>query len=46
MIECLVSSTWNKELIEHINFIVDTIIMFDSKAKEKENFEFKKILTY
>ena len=42
MIECLVSSIWNKELIDHINFIVDSIIMFDSKAKEKENFEFKK----
>lgn len=44
MIECLVSNIWNKELIDHINFIIDSIIMFDSKFKEKENFEFKKNL--
>tara|TARA_B110000902_G_C14198841_1_gene546948 strand:- start:111 stop:1238 length:1128 start_codon:yes stop_codon:yes gene_type:complete len=44
MIECLVSNIWNKELIDHINFITDSIIMFDSKFKEKENFEFKKNL--
>tara|TARA_B110000908_G_C10248317_1_gene450236 strand:+ start:976 stop:2103 length:1128 start_codon:yes stop_codon:yes gene_type:complete len=41
IIDFLIENEWNKKLVDHLNFMVDSIIMFDSKENEKKNFEFK-----
>lgn len=39
--EMLLNNDWNKEIINHINFIMDTIVMFDSKDNEEKNIQMK-----
>ncbi len=44
--EILSYGDWNEDLIKHIKFLADIIIMFSAAVDDKENLEWKKSLDY
>ena len=42
----LIYGDWNEDLIKHIKFLGDIIVMFDAPINDKENLEWKESLNY